>query len=76
LSYEVSRKVNLPGGGTVTVTIKSSEPIDEKVYLILQPQAAIEMSNCLASMANALRPPDTPEVRLDIGNRSQMNAGE
>jgi hypothetical protein len=68
LSYEVSKKVDFPGGGTVTVTIKSSGPINEKDYLVLQPQAATEMSYCLASIANALRPPGTLEVRLDGGN--------
>jgi hypothetical protein len=64
LSYEVKRKVNLPGGGTVTVTVQASDPIDEREYLILQPQAATEMSYCLLSMANALRSPNSPEIDL------------
>jgi hypothetical protein len=62
--FEVSKKVGLPGGGTVTVTIQSSGPINESDYLILQPQAATEMSYCLASMANALKPPESPEIVL------------
>jgi hypothetical protein len=64
LSYETKRRVELPGGGTVTVTVQSSDPIDEREYLILQPQAATEMSYCLVSMANALRSPDSPEIEL------------
>lgn len=65
LAHEVKRQIEFPAGGTVTVTVRSSDPIDEKDYLILQPQAAIEMSYCLANMANALRPPDCPEVLLE-----------
>lgn len=64
LPYEVSKTVDLPGGGSVTVTVQSAEPIDEREYLILRPQAATEMSHCLVSMANALRSPDTPEIEL------------
>jgi hypothetical protein len=64
LRYEVKKKVDLPGGGAVTVTVQSSDPIDEREFLILQPQAAAEMSSCLVSMANALRSPDTPEIKL------------
>jgi hypothetical protein len=64
LLYEVSRVVDLPGGGNATVTVRSEEPIDEAAYLILRPQAAREMSNCLVSIANALRPPLCPEIRL------------
>jgi hypothetical protein len=64
LPYEAKRKVDLPGGGTVTVTVRSSDPIDEREYIILQPQAASEMSNCLVSMANALRPLDSPKIEL------------
>jgi hypothetical protein len=60
----VKRKVDLPGGGTATVTVQSSDPIDERDYLILRPQAATEMSYCLVSMANTLRPPDSPEIEL------------
>jgi len=64
LQYEVKKKIDLPGGGTVTVTVKSSEPIHERDYLILRPQTATEMSHCLVSIANALRAPDTPEIAL------------
>ena len=64
LPYQVKRKVDLPGGGAVTVTVQSSDPIDERDYPILQPQAATEMSYCLVSMANAVRPPETPEIEL------------
>jgi len=64
LPYEVKRKVDLPGGGSVTVTVQSSDPINERQYMILQPKAATEMSRCLVSMANALRPPDSAEIEL------------
>jgi hypothetical protein len=64
LPFEVKRKIDLPGGGTVTVTVQSSDPIDEREYLILRSQPATEMSYCLVSMANALRPPDSPEIEL------------
>lgn len=64
LPYKVSRKTDLAGGGSVTVTVASSAPIDEADYMILRPDAATEVGRCLVSMANALRPPDTPEVKL------------
>ena len=54
--YEIKREIALPNGGKVTVTISSPEPMDEKDYMILQPQAAIEMASCLADLADAMRP--------------------
>jgi hypothetical protein len=63
--YETKKQMTLPGGGKVTVTVKSPTPIDERDYLILKPQAATEMSSCLVEIANALRAPNTPEIKLD-----------
>jgi hypothetical protein len=54
--YEIKREIALPNGGKVTVTVSSPEPMDEKDYLILRPQAAIEMAACLADLADAMRP--------------------
>ncbi|HWF09932.1 MAG TPA: hypothetical protein VG297_15800 [Bryobacteraceae bacterium] len=62
--YEARKKIEFPGGGGITVTVKSHKPIDEDEYLILKPQAAAEISSCLVTIANALRTPDTPEITL------------
>lgn len=64
MHYQVKKAIDLPGGGTVTVTVSSPEPINERDYMILRPQTATEMSNCLVSLANALRMPGTAEITL------------
>jgi hypothetical protein len=60
--YEVVRKVDLPGGGAMTVTVSSPSPIDEADYLILRDDTAIAMGECLVDLANAMRPPDSPAI--------------
>jgi hypothetical protein len=64
LQYQLSKKVDIGGGATVTVTVTSSEPIDERDHFIFQPEAATEMSHCLVSMANALRPAGSSRIDL------------
>jgi hypothetical protein len=61
--YEIKREIALPKGGKVTVIVSSPEPMDEKDYLILRPQAAIEMAACLADLADAMRPADAGKER-------------
>ena len=56
MRYEAKRKIDLPQGGSVTVTVTSDSPISEDDFMILRPQAAIEMARCLTDLAEALRP--------------------
>jgi hypothetical protein len=58
VKHEVKRKIDLPGGGSVTVTVQADEPIREEDFMVLRPQAAIEMAECLKDLASALRPKD------------------
>ena len=60
MSYELKRKIDLAGDGSITVTVSSSSPIDEADYMVLRPDVAREMAQYLTSLANALRPLDTP----------------
>jgi hypothetical protein len=55
--YEIKKTVDLPTGGSITVTVSSPEPIQEKDFPILQAGAAIQMGASLISLANTLRPP-------------------
>lgn len=59
----IKRVVKMPQGGTVTVTVTSTEPIREEDFLILRPQAAIEMAHCLMDLGNALAPSEKPESK-------------
>jgi hypothetical protein len=54
--YEIKRKIEMPNGGSITVTVSQPDPINEADYLILKPQAAIEMANCLMDLAKAFKP--------------------
>lgn len=62
--FQIKKKIDLPGGGSITVTVSSPSPIKEEDYLILKPQAAQNMAECLVSMANAMRPPDSKEISI------------
>jgi hypothetical protein len=64
MKYRAERKVELPGGGRITVAIEAEAPIDEEAYMILRPDVASAMAEHLVDLANALRPPDSPEVKL------------
>jgi hypothetical protein len=64
MQHEIRKTTELPGGASLTVTVASPAPIDERDYLILQPGAAVEMGKCLAGLANAFRPPDWKEISL------------
>jgi hypothetical protein len=59
LPYSISQKTDLPGGGSITVTVASGVPIVEADYIILRPGAAAELAECLSGLANALHPPDS-----------------
>lgn len=56
MKYEVKRKIDLPQGGSVTVTVRSDELIREEDFLILRPQAAVEAASCLMNLAEAFSP--------------------
>lgn len=60
--HKVTKTLELPDGSSVTVTITSSDPIDEADYLMLRPTAMQEMADTLTSLGNAMRPLGTPEL--------------
>lgn len=61
---ELTRKIDLPGGGRLKISIVSPDPIRAEDYLILRPDAAVALTECLTDLANAFRPPDSPEFSL------------
>jgi hypothetical protein len=63
--YNLEKTVKLAGGGTATVSIGSPDPIDPADYMVLRPDAMAEMAGCLVGLANALRPPESPEIKLE-----------
>jgi hypothetical protein len=60
--YKAQKKIELDGDGSITVTVSSSSPIDEADYMILRPDAAKNMAECLTDFANAMRPPGSPKI--------------
>ena len=60
MKYKLSKTVAFPGGGSLTVTIRSSSPINEQDYLILRPDTARATAETLASIANARYALPTP----------------
>lgn len=63
--YNEEQKVDLPGGGSITVTVSSPDPIDREAFLMLKsPAAAMEMGRCLADLGNAMRPLGSAEITL------------
>ena len=55
MKHVVKRKIDLPQGGSVTVTVSSDAPISEDDFMILRPQAAVQMANCLIDLGEALK---------------------
>ena len=56
MKFETKRKIDMPQGGTVTVTVRSDNPINEQDYRILQPQAALALADWALGFAEALKP--------------------
>jgi len=64
--YIETRSVELESGATISVTVESSEPISVDDYLVLRQREALkEAGDVIASIGNALRPPNTPELVLE-----------
>lgn len=53
--HEVKKTFKLQAGGSVTVTVRSSAPIDESDFMILRESAAVNMAECLMDLGEALK---------------------
>ncbi len=53
---EIKRHFDLPTGGSVTVTVRSPEPINEEDYFLLREAGAVGMAECLMNVAETMKP--------------------
>jgi hypothetical protein len=60
--FEIKRKIALPNGGSITVTVRQPEPINESEFRILNPQNATAMADWMMDFAETLKP-GPPESR-------------
>lgn len=57
--FEIKRKIALPNGGCMTVTVSQPEPIDESEFRILNPQNATAMANWMMDFAETVKPKES-----------------
>lgn len=65
MEHQVKRTIKLPGGGTARLTVESETPIVETEWPILRPGAIEAQAEMLGDLANSLRKPGIPEIRLN-----------